>query len=172
MQGSGSCFQYHILTLVSMFSNELEWFRKKIRQNYPWLTYFRSFREMFGQFRSFWVNKDDEMSTKDRKKLWISYQGLFWMLFWLDFVIMYMVHFEHQNSAYDFPICYHLQTDVFACANLVQMRNLLIQNHRHDFRNAVAQQGDASVHRVYPFGLNQNHAEAGEELFWIALINI
>ena len=78
---------------------------------------------------------------------------------------MYMVHFEHQNSAYDFPICYHLQTDVFACANLVQMRNLLIQNHRHDFRNAAAQQGDASVHRVYPFGLNQNHAEAGEELF-------
>ena len=69
MQGDGSCFQYHILTLVSMFSNELEWFRKKIRQNYPWLTYFRSFREMFGRFRSFWVNKDDEMSTKDRKKI-------------------------------------------------------------------------------------------------------
>ena len=75
-----------------------------------------------------------------------------------------MVHFEHQNLVCDSPICYHLQIDASAYANPVQMSSLLIQNHRHDFHSEVAPQGVASVHRACQFELNQNHAEAGEEL--------
>ena len=75
-----------------------------------------------------------------------------------------MVHFEHQNLVCDSPICYHLQIDASAYANPVQMSSLLIQNHHHDFHSEVAPQGVASVHRACQFELNQNHAEAGEEL--------
>lgn len=83
-----------------------------------------------------------------------------------------MVHFEHQNLVCDSPICYHLQNDASAYASPVQMSSLLIQNRRHDFHNGVAPPGVASVHQACQFELNQNHAEAGEELIWIDLINL
>ena len=75
-----------------------------------------------------------------------------------------MVHFEHQNLACDSPIYYHLRNDVSAYASLVQMSSLLIQNHHHDFHNEAAPPSVASVHQACQFELNQNHAEAGEEL--------
>ena len=74
---------------------------------------------------------------------------------------MYMVNFEHQNSAYGFPIGYHLQIGASVFANSVQILSLLIQNHRHDFHSVVAPQDGASVHQVYQFELDRNHAEAG-----------
>ena len=94
------------------------------------------------------------------------------MPFWLDFVTAYMVHFEHQNLVCDFPICYHLQIYASVYANPVQMPSLLIQNHHHDFRNEVAQQGAASVYQACQFELNQNHAVAGVELLWIDLMDL
>ena len=162
------------INVFKMNLNDSERNFAKTTLEWPISAHFWPFQAISGEFRSFslsiWRNVHERSSKCQCYKK--SYQALFWMPFWLDFATVYMEHFEHQNSICDFPICFHLQIDASAHANPVQMSSLLIQNHRHDFHNEVALPGVASVCQACQFELNQNHAEAGEGLIWIVLINV